>query len=239
MFLAFLLGEAEAAALQRLLDGLRAPESPLRAQVRSMVPAILTGLALLMPSQQLLQQTPPTFCEACSTEAHDADAARRHIQRVEHAASPVLPPAPLSALRRLSCQRFKRCRDCNPCGAPQLPEASDQGPPTPLDTSDVEQPAPPPNAHGEASDLHLANIAGLAAASQARARADAGAGVAVAGAGALQRPNLRFSCLLRLALNLRSRRTTTPLAAQRHRDALQLLRRASAQDWPPRTPFPW
>ena len=54
------------------------------------------------------------------------------------------------------------------------------------------KPAPPPNAHGEASDLHPANIAGLA---QLRKRVGRGR------AGALQRLNLRFSRLLRLALN--------------------------------------
>ena len=138
--------------------------TPLHAQVRSTVLAILTGLALLMPPQQLLHQTPPRFARS---------ALQNHLMQI-----------PQAAIFKGFTTLPARCRDCNPCGAP-----SSRRRPTPLDTGDVQQPAPPRNAHGDASDLHLANVAGFAAASEARARgrgrADAGVGVAVAGAGML------------------------------------------------------
>ena len=139
----------------------------------------------------------------------------------------------------MSCQRLKRCRDCKSCGAPSSRRPPTRGLPhllIPVMGSN------PQHHHQMRMQKHLTYILptlpGLPQLRR-RGRADAGAGVAVAGAGALPRLNLRFSRLLRLALNLKAKRTTTSLAAQRRCDALQLPRRASAQDSPPWTPLPW
>ena len=158
----------------------------------------------------------------------DALTASRRTQRLDHAASLVPLPAPSVGPAEGELPTPQTVPRLQVVWGSQLPEASNQGPHLLMPGMGSN-----PQYHHQmrmqlASDLHLANIAGLAAASEA-----------VAGAGALPRLNLRFSRLLRLALNLKAKRTTTSLAAQRRCDALQLPRRASAQDSPLWTPLLW
>ena len=185
VLLVLLLGEAEAAALQRLLDGLRAPESAAARPVADSEPgpdapecsSPVDGacdpdrLGVAQATAAATATDSPTLREASPPDALDATTASRRTQRLDHAASLVPLPAPSVGPAEGELPTPQTVPRLQVVWGSQLPEASDQGPPIPVDTSDGEQPAaPPPNAHAEASDLHLANIAGLAAASEARAR---------------------------------------------------------------------
>ena len=158
--LTLLLGEVEAAALGRLLDGLRVPASVAVLPVGNAEPEPdVPACSGLSSPAHCAGDSPQALREAVSPEAVDAISTSRPT--VPLPAHPVGPAE--SELPAPQAEVAPRPRLQLVWGSPR--------PTTLLDQSDSEgSPAAPPNARAETSDLHLANTAGLAATSEARAR---------------------------------------------------------------------